>query len=180
QDATDRDLPVVVSHWDSLKQASRIPEGRLLDAWNRDEAVFIKDYEPAGAPQALGAYGVPIPSEMAQRGLLVAVLPKGALFVNDDLALVRICCRETAGRLDNAAMSARQEALINELAQSSAQLQAVNKELEAFSYSVSHDLRAPLRHISGFTELLEKSPGAELEPSRKRYLRLIADSAVKM
>jgi signal transduction histidine kinase len=173
-------LTVVVSHWDSLKPCSTIPEGRLLEAWKRDEAVFIKDYEPAGAPQALGAYGVPIPSDVAPRGLFVAVLPKGALFVNDDLSLIQICCRETAVRLDNAAMSVRQEALISGLAQSSAQLTAANKELEAFSYSVSHDLRAPLRHISGFADLLEKSQGPELEPSQRRYLRLIGESAVKM
>jgi light-regulated signal transduction histidine kinase (bacteriophytochrome) len=37
-----------------------------------------------------------------------------------------------------------------------------------------------LRHISGFTELLQKSPGADLDPARKRYLRLISDSAIKM
>jgi light-regulated signal transduction histidine kinase (bacteriophytochrome) len=45
---------------------------------------------------------------------------------------------------------------------------------------VSHDLRAPLRHISGFTELLEKSAGEGVGASGKRYLRLISESAVKM
>ncbi len=100
--------------------------------------------------------------------------------MGDDLALLRVCCSETAVQLDNAAMRERQDMLITELGQRSDQLAAVNEELEAFSYSVSHDLRAPLRHISGFTELLMKSSAAQLDTGSKRYLRLISESAVKM
>ena len=47
--------------------------------------------------------------------MLIAVLPKGALFIGDDIALLRICCRETAVQLDNTAMMERQQALIDEL-----------------------------------------------------------------
>jgi PAS domain S-box-containing protein len=60
------------------------------------------------------------------------------------------------------------------------ELELTNKELEAFSYSVSHDLRAPLRHISGYVELLAKHFKSELSEKGLHYLDSIADSAVQM
>jgi light-regulated signal transduction histidine kinase (bacteriophytochrome) len=180
-DEQRQELIVQVSRWGYLEPERPVPGERLLEAWQDNRATLVKDYEwvlPGGAPGSV--YAVPIPCEVGPRGLLFVVLPRGALFVSDDLALLGICCREAAVQLDNAVMRERQEGLINELGERTQQLSAVNKELEAFSYSVSHDLRAPLRHIGGFADLLRNSPGAELDSTRTRYLQLISDSALKM
>ncbi len=64
-----------------------------------------------------------------------------------------------------------------EMADMANNLRSANQELEAFSYSVSHDLRAPFRHITGFSQLLLELEADSLSPTGKRYVNTIVDSA---
>lgn len=70
--------------------------------------------------------------------------------------------------------------LNQELGKRTVELESSNKELEAFAYSISHDLRAPLRHMAGFTELLYKSAGPTLSEKSHRYVTMIMEAAKRM
>jgi signal transduction histidine kinase len=67
-----------------------------------------------------------------------------------------------------------------ELHRANDRLMESNQELEAFSYSVSHDLRAPLRNISGFAELLRKRASGRIDADTDRYLGIVSTESVRL
>ncbi|AWH22749.1 MULTISPECIES: ATP-binding protein [Stenotrophomonas] len=74
----------------------------------------------------------------------------------------------------------RVEELNRQLEGKVAQVSEVNRELEAFSYSVSHDLRAPLRHVAGFSDKLTRHLGDDADEKSRHYLEVISSSARRM
>lgn len=67
-----------------------------------------------------------------------------------------------------------------EQASKALELERSNRELEAFSYTISHDLRAPLRHIGGYAQMLQEDAADQLTPDMRRYLDAITDSSRRM
>jgi signal transduction histidine kinase len=72
------------------------------------------------------------------------------------------------------------EDLERRVAERTSELANANKELEAFTYSVSHDLRAPLRHVSGFAQMLAEEMGSHLSPASRDYVERIQQRAAQM
>lgn len=77
-------------------------------------------------------------------------------------------------------LSEELEERIKALEESARKLESVNKELEAFSYSVSHDLRAPLRAVDGYAKMIEEDYSRQLDEEGRRMIRMMQYNAKKM
>ena len=128
-----------------------------------------------------GRTGAPTPARLAVPlrvgetviGVLETVDKRHGEFDADDLSLLETLAAAAAIALDNAR-------LIQSLRQHAAELQARTEELDAFAYTVAHDLKEPLGHVLGFAEILEQDYSSLPEQDLRRSLRTIARSSNKM
>ena len=97
-----------------------------------------------------------------------------------DLNLAENLARHAALAIDNARLYREVQALNESLERRAATLEAANHELEAFAYSISHDLRSPLRSLDGFSRILLEEYGSRLEPRARRYLGFVRENAQHM
>ncbi|MBM2811020.1 MAG: hypothetical protein HW416_1779 [Chloroflexi bacterium] len=121
-------------------------------------------------------------ARVAQGNLSVRVRPEGA---SDLRTLAEEFNRMTEAleKKDDEQLRQRADLLereVQERIEAAINLEAANKELEAFSYTVSHDLRAPLRAMDGFSRILEEDHGSELSVEARRYLGLVRSNALQM
>lgn len=108
---------------------------------------------------------------LASTALLLCVLT--LMQRRSEAVLKALSERESEIRRMNAELERRVE-------QRTEQLEATNRELESFAYAVSHDLRAPLRSLSGFSQLLQDLPAASLDEKSRHYLRRIHEASHRM
>jgi signal transduction histidine kinase len=161
----------------SAGQVCRIEDPGALAC--RDEFV---DLEHSQGMQSF--LRIPLSVEEGLLGALDLSSDKAGFFADEYVEISRSMAGLLASALQQALLRVRAEAQAAELqrrvAEGAEQLQAANREFEAFTHSISHDLRAPLRHLDGFSNLLRERAGDALDGTSRRYMDTIARAARRM
>ena len=128
-----------------------------------------------------GVNAVPFEKEYVRKdGTRVPILVAGAMLADERLHGVALALDITPQKRAEEALRRLNAELEQRVAARTVQLDAVNKELEAFAYSVSHDLRAPLRAIDGFTEMVIEDAAERLEEDDLQHLQRARAAAQRM
>jgi signal transduction histidine kinase len=171
----------VLAYTDQLEQIPSLDAEIIARTWDGGASGFLRasDQLSENDRRLLATTGTdtllvtPLVTSESTWGVLLVFLKYSSLFIEDDLNFVTLLAKQNAILLENGTLVAR-------LQNNSTQLAAANKELESFSYSVSHDLRAPLRALSGFSQILEDDYAAQLEQEAKDYLERIRLASQQM
>jgi signal transduction histidine kinase len=158
----------------SFAQALATQQTVFIDGWNAQREQ-IPDTDVFG-PVCI--YPLVVDGEV--RGLFTVGLRVGEQWQERDRAMMRALGRSLTLALERSEQTrhlTRQRDLLDARTQL---LVAANEEMEAFAYSVSHDLRTPVRHIQGFSTLLGKSLDGRLDTRSERYLQVVRQAADRM
>ena len=142
--------------------------------------------DPFGANRMLDEYalqayaGVPILDGQRPMGVLYALESTPRQFTKDDLDFMQIIAARAAVAIIKVALFEEIKAANRLLAERHEELQRRNRELETFTYSVSHDLKAPLRGIDGYSRLLLEDYGEELDENGRFFLRTVRKATLQM
>ena len=152
---------------------------RTPDFWRNEEdrSAYVRLLEEDGRVRAYLAE-----AEQADGSKIVVLLNARAVR-NESGAIARIegtVLDFTARKAAEDEVERLNAELEQRVADRTAELDGANRELEAFAYSVSHDLRAPLRHISGFSSLLAERAGDQLDEKSRHYVEVISTSVRQM
>jgi two-component system sensor kinase len=130
--------------------------------------------------QFLSLAGVPLLADVRLVGVLLFATRHKREFLPDEVALLGAVGHQLGMFIDHARLyeATRRELAEREKAQ--ALLETAHKDLESFSYSVSHDLRAPLRAIDGFSRILQEDYADKLDAEGKRVINVVRESTARM
>ena len=183
-------LEQVTVRWDD-SPLGQGPTGRAIRSGSsvigadlRNLPGFAPWREAALSAGLLSSAAFPLVSRGQPVGALSLYSDQAGFFTPERVELFQAFADQAAAALENARLFAEVRGYAAEMerrvAERTAELQAANKELEAFSYSVSHDLRAPLRALDGFSRILLEEHAPQLADEAQHYLRLLRRNAQQM
>lgn len=156
----------------AVQRGLRGEGGIMIESDNDRREPVVTSIQPVP-----GGYGwvVLVQQPLREAFALREATLNGVLLVYGVILFLGFCVAWLIASMLNALLAAR-----SELERHADELAAVNRELEAFSYSVSHDLRAPLRAVDGFSRAVLEDYGAELPEKGRGYLERVSAGAVRM
>jgi signal transduction histidine kinase len=179
----------VLRFWTTRAGGHDRPIDSTAGAAFRDQRPTIVAVDAHGErpmPLELAALGMryihSVPMTVAARkiGVLSVYLRHASVFLEDETALLQLLAEQCAVVLEHRRLFEEVHVLNRTLEHNVSELRALNDELGAFAYSVSHDLRAPLRSIDGFSQILLEDKGAALGEDGRQHLERVRAAATRM